>query len=1427
MFSTHLNLINFKIMQMNIVLRFTPAQWFLKPLFALAITLFAGQAFSQPINDEPCDAIELQVGTTCTYEQYTTLDATSTLGVPDPTCGNYQGNDVWFQVTVPAEGALIFDTNTGDLTDADMAVYSGDCNNLVQVACDDFSSPNGLMPMISLNGLTPGETLWIRIWSWSNLQSGTFSICVTTPPPPPTNDEPCDAIDLTVNTTCTYETYNNSSATGTLGVPDPTCSNYQSKDIWFQVTVPAEGNLIIDTQTGTMTDAAMAVYSGDCNNLVQVACDDDSSPNGLMPKITLTGLNPGDVLWVRVWPYGSGTGGSFGICASIPPPPPTNDEPCDAIDLTVNTTCTYETYDNSSATGTLGIPNPTCSNYQGGDIWFQVTVPAGGSLILDTQTGSMTDAAMAVYSGDCNNLVQIACDDDSSPNGLMPMIALFNQNPGDVLWVRIWAYGNYNPGSFGICASIPPPPPANDNCDAAENLTVNADLNCGVVSAGTTVSATPSVDPIPTPSCSPAGAGDDVWYSFVATTSAHSITFSNVTGGTTLLASEVYGGSCTALTSMGCFTNNNYSVGGLTPGETYYVRVWTTSTSTTLGANFNICVGTPPPPPSNDDPCGAILLTANPTCNYETYTTTSATASGTAPAPGCANYQGGDVWFKVVIPDAGGGVGGVQITTQRFTPAGVTDGGMAVYSGSCGNLALLACNDDGAGNLMPAINQGGLTPGDTLWIRFWAYGNYSSGNFNICVKIPPPPPTNDEPCNATQLIASEDGTCTMQTFYTNGATASPNVPAPGCANYQGGDVWFKVVVPCTGSLMVSTQAITLTDGGMAAYSGPCDNLTLITCNDDGAGNLMPMLNLQNLTPGDTIWVRFWRYGNTAAGDFGICAAIPPPPPPASNCATAQPFCASQPFTVPNITGQPNTNGSGPYGCLFTIPNPTYYYLQIDDPGDLHIHIEQHNLTGTLIDVDFVLWGPFNTLGEACNGISAANIIDCSYSAAGTEDVDIYGAVSGQYYLLLVTNYSNQPGSITYNQTSGTGTTSCDIVCTTEAHNTGPVCANGTFDLTSSTVQDATYNWTGPNCWSSDEQNPSGVTAPSQPGTYTYTIMTTASNGSACADTTRLTVLDSPHFADTSVSVCQGSTVNLNDQYDLTGVTPVWTLNGDPVDDPTSIDQSGVYQLIGTNTGGCADTATVDVVVDVVGANASFQQVPCTQTAVIVADVTSGIPPYEYALGSAPGVFQPENQFTVEAAGSYQVIVKDSLGCTFTTGVDVTLLPPFSVDAGDSATIIIGDAVTLTSSANQPVTSYLWSPATGLSSATVANPVASPQETTTYTLTATSQQGCEASDMVTVTVIPICIDVKNAFTPNGDGINELWLVYRSPACLRNVSVQVFNRYGHRVYESKNYHNEWDGTYKGKPVPDGTYYAVCQFTLIDGKVVTVKSDVTVLR
>ena len=166
----------------------------------------------------------------------------------------------------------------------------------------------------------------------------------------------------------------------------------------------------------------------------------------------------------------------------------------------------------------------------------------------------------------------------------------------------------------------------------------------------------------------------------------------------------------------------------------------------------------------------------------------------------------------------------------------------------------------------------------------------------------------------------------------------------------------------------------------------------------------------------------------------------------------------------------------------------------------------------------------------------------------------------------------------------------------------------------------------------------------------------------------------------------------------------------------------------------------------------------------------------------------------------------------------------TVDAGPAASILSGYSTQLNGTGTAG--NYSWTPASSLSSASILNPVASPTTTTSYLLTITTASGCTNSDSVLVSVIPYCIKPLNAFSPNGDGINDKWLV-TNDNCTTNIRAMVYNRYGSKVYESENYMNDWNGSYKGNPLPDGTYYFILDFTLLNGTKITLKGNVTQIR
>ncbi len=133
------------------------------------------------------------------------------------------------------------------------------------------------------------------------------------------------------------------------------------------------------------------------------------------------------------------------------------------------------------------------------------------------------------------------------------------------------------------------------------------------------------------------------------------------------------------------------------------------------------------------------------------------------------------------------------------------------------------------------------------------------------------------------------------------------------------------------------------------------------------------------------------------------------------------------------------------------------------------------------------------------------------------------------------------------------------------------------------------------------------------------------------------------------------------------------------------------------------------------------------------------------------------------------------GCTKVKTVNISIKPNPVVSAGPDKTIVDGEQVTLEGSGSTNPASIAWTPATSLTAANTYSPLAKPNTTTTYMLTVKDANGCTSSDNTTVNVVPYCVKASAAFTPNGDGMNDRWLVTTSGACTQKISFAVFNRY----------------------------------------------------
>jgi hypothetical protein len=334
------------------------------------------------------------------------------------------------------------------------------------------------------------------------------------------------------------------------------------------------------------------------------------------------------------------------------------------------------------------------------------------------------------------------------------------------------------------------------------------------------------------------------------------------------------------------------TISTLTPLTTYdfYVRHDCSATSEGYSSNASLLgVTTLAVPPSNDLCSNATILTSGVACNPISGTTVNTTSSGDmANCQFSGNF--GDVWYSFVATHT---EHDLTIGNIMSTNAAQYDSyfGMALYSGTCGSLGTeIGClngelYDMDSTNFSSHIS--GLTVGQTYFLRLWKDAIYDvnyteiSGNltFNICLVDPPPPPVNDACANATSIpISTSSQTQAVIATLLGATTEAGSTPSSCSGAALTDDVWFTVTVPASGNVVIRPSVVVdnvASDLVMQVYSGSCNALTEIACNDDGTSSspnqYEPEIGLKNQTPGTVLYVRVMPYSNIDKGQFSIAA----------------------------------------------------------------------------------------------------------------------------------------------------------------------------------------------------------------------------------------------------------------------------------------------------------------------------------------------------------------------------------------------------------------------------------------------------------------------------------------------------------------------------------------------------------------------------
>lgn len=817
----------------------------------------------------------------------------------------------------------------------------------------------------------------------------------------------------------------------------------------------------------------------------------------------------------------------------------------------------------------------------------------------------------------------------------------------------------------------------------------------------------------------------------------------------------------------------------------------------------------------------------------------SATVSATGGSTGIYSYSwtpGGQTTSNISNLCAGNYV--VQVTDNGCSsfgtaviaqPSGFSFSLPNVVDATCAT----ACN--GSATVLPI---GGTLPYTFAWTPS---GQTSQTANNLCAGLNSVAITDANGCTATQSVIVNDGLGISATFTATSATcgqcngSATVTPSGGAAPYT--FLWANGTTSATNSgLCAGVHAVQITDANGCsttinviinntnAPNGVITAQTNVTCF--GGTNGSATISASGGTaPYNFLWVPAGQttaaVNNLSAGTYNVEIQD------AAGCIGIVPVAITQPSEMnvnPVITNATCGQCNGAVSIFVNGGTAPYTYAW---SNGLPATSSQNGLCAQLYSVTVTdANGCSQTFAipvgstNGPNVVLTTNNISCNAACDGSISATVTGG-SGNY------SYIWSPGAQTSSSVSGL----CPGTYVVQVTDNASGCIS--FNLSSITQPDSIHLSIpfSTNAACGGTCNGSGVVMPVG-GTLAYTyvwsngettqtasalcagnVSVTVTDANGCTATQNLTITEPPALViDTLVTQPSCSNTN-NGSIDVTvtGGNPPYNYQWSGASTATTQDINnlfpGTYTLTVTDASGCSDTITVQLnPIQTIAAIASADTAYCDGNGPAVLSATGGVS-YQWILLSDGSVVGNTATVSVNpGVGVHTYIVQVNNGvCVAYDTVVVTVYALPLVDAGPDVSVVRGGSVLIGGNPTGPQGStFAWAPSETLSSTSVANPTATPNSTTTYYVTVTNPQGCIASDSVIVNVLPDIV-FPNGFTPNGDGVNDVWIIDNIQFFPNNV-VEVYNRWGELLFRSEGYQTPWDGRFNGKELPVGTYYYV---------------------
>ena len=881
---------------------------------------------------------------------------------------------------------------------------------------------------------------------------------------------------------------------------------------------------------------------------------------------------------------------------------------------------------------------------------------------------------------------------------------------------------------------------------------------------------------------------------------------------------------------------------------------------------------------ANDD-CSAptALTNLNNWCSGAgQFTNSGATDSGYGAPTNCGSNWANDVWF--------------QFTAQAFDLTitincqSISSPSMVLYRGVCGGtIQQVGQCQSSSGNSSVDLYQGGLLPGETYFVRI---ASATAGSFQLCVNNYNQPALPGSDC-ATASLLCDKSPFTVQSV--SGAGNDRDEAAGTClgqgigASSESNSTWFKWVCEQAGTLTFTlTPNNPKDDLDFVVFElpngiGNCNNKQKVRCEASGESRpgaclgptgLSTNANDTDEAPGcDNGQDNFVRYIDMQAGKtyalmvnnftsagngFGITwgGSGTFEGPKADFTTSPASICINNPFSITNnatgglgvitqelwsfgVGAMPTTSatGAGPFSVSYATVG-----------SHPIVHTVKSSLGCIVTKTAFVT---IDTLAVTPTIIPPT----CGGGQDGGASVSVTRGTAPYTYLWsngsTTNGISNVPEgtyTVTITAVGACSRTASAFVRELEliagqgvAHN--PLCATTATGSLTMTITNGlppySFNYGA------------GFGAAATFGNLvagTYSV--TAKDANNCTTPFTFTLIDPPLLI-----IATRDSAHLRCFGDNSGRASVTAAGGTgaynylwslvpPQNTAAVIGLAATtYTITVSDANACSTTHSFSltqpapIIIDKVYAHDS----PCfaqNKGAIGITSVLGGSLPYQFSANCSS--YQPDSLLQNLLAGSYTVCVRDANNCTTSATAIIREPLPKSVEAGAPVTIELGNSTHLEATqtpAGNPGT-FAWQPTQNMSCATCRQTITVPLETTVYTVTFRDAVGCEYTDTVRVTVDKTRpVFIPNAFSPNGDGYNDVFHPFANGAVRQIKRLQIFDRWGELLYDASNLpinsdRYGWDGTFKGKLVNPATFIYRIELDFIDGAVQTYNGDVTVV-